>query len=920
MADSSIDNGADFRDSLIEDTSTNILSTSIYDIAAFVDAVKAKYIDLPDDTLALGIYGYLNEIHSNILENTAVIASEYSNEAIPTRAQFERNVICHALSLGIKGIMATPAEIDVYLCFPENALINNMQNNMITIDKEFEVVLSSSDNSTGTKYVYRLDYDIVIRRSRLPNGQWIYTALYDIDDLNQISNITSPYLPTVGRIAISNDEMIVISTTLRQCVHNEIYKKILVSNPLDSKAITFTFPDQLAYFYIEVVEGEETHYLQCVYDGLYDTTPNEEYCNYQYIDDSTIRITFNRESYQPRTNADVTIHVYTTNGASCNFSYTTQTVHTLSSNRFSYNQLYMVVQPMTDSQYGMDKKSIEEIHQIIPKEMLARDSITTSKDLRGYFNQISEQYKMYFLQKLHNQISRIFFSYILLKNENGNIIPTNTLDVSFGKEMFHNINTANYILQQGAIFYCDGETTIGLPSDTSQEDLDKYELGGFLYMSPFLIVINKNPFVVNYYLNIMNYSKSVGFDYINEESQLQFIPESMVQVRRESLSKDEDTRNTYRININLMQNIASDFNIIGTNETGDITRQDIQVYAVVYTSSTSDSNVVTYTPYKYMKANPLTNGDYDDTEYIYNFEIDFQTNDIVDRNEKLQITKGMYGINTTEETVSYIPNNVAVKFFVLVRLEAEYGRGDEIDSIVPDLDGWTLCNVYSMTSGMDVYYNYTNIMESYITIHTDATTGAYSFDIKRLPLVKYSYMSTTDMIEEFIKVIDVRRSYIQACLVLLEDSFGVDFKFFNTYGPSKLYNVNEEVLLDRVNISLEFEIKYQTLDDIDITDDITQYIKDYIENINYITDLHMPNLTTAVKNKFVKQLVYFKFVGLNNYGYMYQSIYQNPVDAYVESTDVPEFININTLADGSADITYTMAPASQDDTISNNMV
>ena len=920
MADTSIDNGSDFRDSIIEETSTNTISTSIYDIEAFVDAIKAKYINLPEDTLALGVYGYLNEIHSNILENTAIIASEYSNEAIPTRAQFERNVIRHALSLGITSIMATPASIEVYLCFPESAIVDNMQNNLITIDKEFEIVLSSSDNSTGTSYVYRLDYDIVIRRSRLPNGELIYTAMYDIDDLNQISTITSPYLPTIGRIRISNDNMLAIRTTLRQCVHTQIYKKIIVSNPLEFKAITFTFPDQLAYFYVEVNEAGTTHYLQCIYDGLYDTNPSEEYCNYQYIDDSSIRITFNRDSYQPRENADVTIHVFTTNGADCNFSYSAQTVHTLSSSRFSYNQLYMVVQPISDSEYGMDRKSIDEIHQVIPKEMLSRDSITTSKDLAGYFNQISENYKMYFLPKLHNQISRIFFSYILLKDNNNNIVPTNTVDVTFGKEMFHNINTSNYILQQGAIFYNDGETTKGITSDTSDEQLALYEESGFLYTTPFLIVINKNPFLVSYYLTAMNYGKSLGFDYINEESQLQFIPDSTVNVRREALSRDEEARNTYRINLTLIQNISSDFDIIGTNEVGDITRQDIQVYAVIYNRYTNVEGAEEVAAYKYIKANPLANGDYDDSEYIYNFELDFQTNDIIDRNERIQITSGLYELNTEDPAVGYLSNNVEIRFFILVKLEEEYGRGDEIDSYVPNLDGWTLCNVYSMTSGMDVYYNYTNIMESYVTIHTDKTTGAYAFDIKRMPLVKYSYLSTSDSVDSFIRMIDVRRSYIQACLVLLEDSFGVDFKFFNTYGPSKLYNVNEEVMLDRVNISLTFEIKYQTTDDIDITNDITQYIKDYIENINYITDLHMPNLTTAVKNKFVKQLVYFKFVGLNNYGYMYQSIYQNPVDAYTESTDVPEFININTLADGSADITYTLAPATQDDTITNNMI
>ena len=122
-----------------------------------------------------------------------------------------------------------------------------------------------------------------------------------------------------------------------------------------------------------------------------------------------------------------------------------------------------------------------------------------------------------------------------------------------------------------------------------------------------------------------------------------------------------------------------------------------------------------------------------------------------------------------------------------------------------------------------------------------------------------------------------------------------------------MYNVrsNKEnsVPLDRVNISLRFEMQLQTASDVYIKDDIINYIKEYMENINYLTDLHLPNLTTAVKNKFYKQLVYFKFVELNDYvkkppvsneGYLYQSIYKNTDDDdYLFSYTVPEFICVN---------------------------
>ena len=75
------------------------LSTDLYDVSTLVAALQRKFTDIPDDTISIGIYGYLQEIHQLILETTTVQAANYMNEAVATRTKFERNVISHALSL-----------------------------------------------------------------------------------------------------------------------------------------------------------------------------------------------------------------------------------------------------------------------------------------------------------------------------------------------------------------------------------------------------------------------------------------------------------------------------------------------------------------------------------------------------------------------------------------------------------------------------------------------------------------------------------------------------------------------------------------------------------------------------------------------------------------------------------------------------
>jgi hypothetical protein len=134
---------------------------------------------------------------------------------------------------------------------------------------------------------------------------------------------------------------------------------------------------------------------------------------------------------------------------------------------------------------------------------------------------------------------------------------------------------------------------------------------------------------------------------------------------------------------------------------------------------------------------------------------------------------------------------------------------------------------------------------------------------------------------------------------------------YNTYGPSSSWNIDHTSNIDRVNISLKFEIKFATRTEVVLLPEITQVIKDYIEDFNS-TDkaIHMPNLITYVKNLYTDSIEYIKFVGLNNYtDSLWQSIYQNPKlkDDYFSYTQtVPEFINVHTLTTGDPDITFNV--------------
>ena len=139
------------------------MTPDIYDLATYVNEIKKEFTDdVSDDTLMVGIYGMLGELFSNMAQNNIVMASEFANESIPTRAKFERNVLCHALSLGINSIRAVPAKMNVFLCIPENILLQNLKNDTFVIDRYLKILLGNNND-----YEYRLDYDIIIHHNLL---------------------------------------------------------------------------------------------------------------------------------------------------------------------------------------------------------------------------------------------------------------------------------------------------------------------------------------------------------------------------------------------------------------------------------------------------------------------------------------------------------------------------------------------------------------------------------------------------------------------------------------------------------------------------------------------------------------------------------------------------------------------------------
>ena len=896
------------------------LSADIYDTNDYINAIKKRFIpDVPEDTLMLGIFGYMGQVFSDMMQNSIVMASELANESIPTKAKFEKNIIAHALGLGITDINAVPAQMDVLLTFIEDDITNwanakDADGNELPwtfiFDKDTPIYIG--DHS------FYVDYDIEIKKIRVYNSssnenKFTYTARYLIDVDNPISDISNPYLSPPVRMTVNGINVLFTKCTLRQATKQTIHKKVLSDNSISAKTATFTFDGQLAAFTVDVVEGDTTTHLIPVYDGLTVEDNKYPYIYYNYLSTNTIRIKFDKESYMPRINSDVYINLHITEGENGNFIYRPSTYPSFSfeSERYGYSSIGCEIRPITgQSLYGMNKKSIDELKRIIPKEALSRGSITSTRDLQNYFNAIdTDDSVIRIYKKRDNALERLYYMYILMRDSANNIIPTNTVDLRIKLDCFNADSDKRVIVKKNQ--------RIGLNYGSKQahiinKSVPELSMADFYYMTPYNIVVNTDPLHAIYYMPVVDTSKFLEFSYINQSSKYQYIATS-IRLYRAYMHSD-----SYKMLLNIEQSVHINHDQLEYDNDNNVISCNIRCIAVFY----NDQNI----PFRWSE------GVFDhciQEANIFSFRFNLNTRDYINEDNKLRIDNGIYDINTNQESYAYFSSNTKCTIHILSKQDKSYGIGD-IDGIVPDISEYTLSNSYDVVGGVDFFYDYSDIVNSTVLIEVEEDTddiqptglpGALPHPalpgpggdliefpllksteylvIKGVPVVAYGYLITEEEVSNFCNEIVRRKTYVEHLGNILEDLFGIDLKFFNTYGPSKLFTIDGSTCIDRVDIKLTFRLKLKPIYNTNILNDITSYIKQFVENINSIESIHMSNLVSEVTHRYKDHIEYFEFVGFNEYDNAIRHIYNSDNG---DNSVVPEFINIRTKYDSKPDI------------------
>lgn len=886
------------------------INTDIYDIMQSVKNVQKRYIeDENETTLSLGVFGFIADTEAKKIQTATIMAGQLGNEMFGSRANLTKNVLAHATFNGITDINAVPAKITVTLCVKASDIDTYLKDDYFYLEANAPIFIGS--------YEFHLDYDVKIKKIKVSDDTYSYSAQYITADendnkiINRLSDINNPYLRQPFILNIDKNKYIAIQCTIRQYSVEEINDSMVSDSIIENKSYSFEYSNQIADFRVVITDnGNETEITPYLYGSVID--PDEEnYCWYQFTADNTIRITFDSLSYIPGLNSQIYIKAYTTLGASGNFEYigidqTSEGLYTdITSDNSGYTNITAYLVAVTDSTDGSDKKTKAELQKLIPKAAMSRGSITTETDLTNYFNLINtDENRLVMQKKVDNQLNRVWYGYFLLKDDNGNIIPTNTIplkliinDISFVTKS----DDGRYILPACTYLKYDpiaGYATPISESKIPQEYSDAYFDSGFYYYCTYYnIVLSTDPTYAAYYLGITNHDSYFVYDYVNEGSDIQFVANRFHFER--NLITD---RSDYTMTFNIAQSVINNsdpliktekvtvINDEGVEETTSILTENLKVVLVLYKDGAA---------YRWQEC--TYDADSSNTSLgIYSFKLTVGTDDMMDDNNHIKII-GCNEAGSRQSLYGYMDENTDAAIYILANIETttemNYPRKD-LDNIAPGYEDYVVTNIYKTVAGLDFFANYTGVTNTKVTVDKGTDTVYY---ISGVPCIGRHYLNSNDDANFVVEAIKEKKEYIDYCLTLVENSMSIDFKFFNTYGPSVFYKLEDKTTaIGNIDITMRFKLSIKDTSDITIKADIISSIKEYIEDLNDIGDLHIPNLITDIINEYSDRIYFIEFVGFNNFDTDDQHIIKVDDD---NPLTVPEFINIrNTINEETTEL------------------
>lgn len=526
--------------------------------------IAPNYFDFDDvNTYNTGIFGYINEVMGNTTEDAFNAINLARREFYPITAQYISSLYKMATLQSIDIPLTVPAQCKCALVIPQDQIIeySTYSNGVYTctIDSCLKIF---ADNLQ-----FMLDYPINIISKK--SDKWVHTTHYDINIENSLSsNTRERYLSNQIIHENGTNYVAIFIDAIRQVEMQQVSQILVRDNILSTSVMDVEFDGKLANFEVFYIENGNDKEVQLKKVMINAGTPNVPFVNYEMINENKIRLTFKYNSvFVPKYNSEIICRIYTSSGSEGNFKkFDGDLICSSDSEKYAYNSNMTIVGKINGSSYGgQDVLSIEDLRNKIIRAYSTNSTITTSTDLQLRFDEVSDSIdgvQVLFKKKRDDIFNRLFGAYALVKDTAGNILPTNTLNVTCTRSDLIDIddpetaNTNRIMIKPGTIYKYkenDDSNTVIAMSD-SNEILSVLDISEndteFMFTNPFLIGINVNPNIVGYYMNTVNNTYAIDYTYVNDNSPVQFISSGITIERNAMLGTDY-----YKVSLKLTPSI-----------------------------------------------------------------------------------------------------------------------------------------------------------------------------------------------------------------------------------------------------------------------------------------------------------------------------------------------------------------------------
>ena len=540
----------------------------------WITEIAPKYFNFDTSELhRSGIFGYVNDVMATVSTDGSRAMSNARREFYPTTAIWEKSFYKMGALHKLSYPLANPAKATMLIMLKESEIINYAE----VINGKYKFVLDNNMTILAGEIEFMLDYPIIIQATKKRVGssvlsqnddnltstiKYAYTVRYDMTYKNSLNSQTSPYI-TARTAVYAGETFLIMKVSGRQVVKSMSMQTITKSPTVTNVSLDFPFDGQLANFEVFYREANSSNTYQLIKLPQNSSPINGKFCMFQMLKHNVIRINFPMNAYfTPKFNSIIEIHIYTTRGVGGNKpQYDLDLICNSDSELYPYNKMVSVLGQIRGSSIGgTDLPTIDDFKQTVITAYATNNVYVTEKDLQSSFDLIADlsRNKILFFKKRDDVFERLFGAYMLIKDLNANVIPTNTLTMELMNDdldAYSNV-TNKAIIKPGKVWkYQDSTkyyssvynvypTKLSLNTDINDSITD------FCYVNPFLINVSIDANAVGYYINTMDDVVPMNAVNINSNSYIQFNTNSL-KIHRNAI-RDE---NFYKISIHMSPSV-----------------------------------------------------------------------------------------------------------------------------------------------------------------------------------------------------------------------------------------------------------------------------------------------------------------------------------------------------------------------------